>query len=265
MLKSIRLDLQLIKSKRLLVAMIAKNVNPYIKRVLANAHRYGSYFSDYSITVIDGHSTDGTFETCQEDSKVTVFRQPSTFLSRPFSLCEARNMYLSLLESQFGENVYLLVLDSDIINCDPMDESGFLSCFSYPLEEWDMMGANQTHSYYDVWTLRSSECPEDFQEVMRREGNYDYTSFHYLKKNQVPKPRQQAPYAVESAFGGAALYHTEKIKGLRYKCFVEELGNPFWGAWKEVCEHVPFCQALRAKGGRLFINPAFINASGLNY
>ncbi len=164
----------MIKSKNVLLALITKNVSKHIPKILKNTMSYASYFNSYKCIIIDGHSTDGTFEICRSWCKVEpdnrkVYRQPSSFLPRPLALSEARNMYLSLLQEDFKKDTYLLMMDCDEVNTSPIDEEGFLSNFTYT--EWDAMFANQTKEYYDIYALRSDECPENYQDVLRRTGD----------------------------------------------------------------------------------------------
>ena len=244
-----------IKSKNVLLALITKNVSKHIPKILKNAMSYASYFNSYKCIIIDGHSTDGTFEICRSWCKVEpdnrkVYRQPSNFLPRPLALSEARNMYLSLFQEDFKKDTYLLMMDCDEVNTSPIDEEGFLSNFTY--NDWDAMLANQAKEYYDIYALRSDECPENYQDVLRRTGD----EWNSLRKHQIPKPRDHPLIPVKSAFGGLGLYHTEKLKDCWYSSFI---GNPFSGQGKEVCEHVPFHEILLSKGAKIFINPKFIN------
>jgi glycosyltransferase involved in cell wall biosynthesis len=246
----------IIKTKDVLVALITKNVSKHIPKVLKNAMTYASYFKSSKYLIIDGHSTDGTYEICRSWCKGEnrkLYRQPSSFLPRPLALSEARNMYISLFQEDFKKDTYLIMMDCDEVNTCPVDEEGFLSNFDYSLNEWDAMFVNQTKEYYDIYALRNDECPENYQEVLRRTGD----EWNSLKKHQIPKPRSHPIISVKSAFGGIGLYHTEKLKECWYSSFI---GNPFDGrGCKEVCEHVPFHEALLNKDGKLFINPNFIN------
>lgn len=247
----------IMKTKDILIAIITKNVIKTIDKVLKNAFSYALYFNNKKILIIDGHSTDGTFEFCQEWCKnnmsedFKVIKQKTNVLPRPLSLSEARNTYIDIYEPLFKKNTYLLVLDSDEINTNEIDQEGFISNFSYPLDSWDAMCANQSKIYYDIWALRNNECPYDCWEMVRKYS--DETT--YLRNHQVPKPITHPLIPCLSAFGGAVLYHTEKLKGCRYFSYVLE-NNII----KEICEHVPFNKMLHENGGKIFINPRFINS-----
>lgn len=242
-----------IQDSTLLVAIITKNVQPHIYNVIKNVEAYTSLAKDHFVLFVDGYSTDLTYDVCkswciQDPSRRMAVRQPSKQLPRPLSLSEARNMYMSLLEDKFGEKVFLLMLDADEVNASPIDLKGFLTCWNYP--SWDMMGANQSKVYYDVWALRNAECPTDCWDMVRATGNRK----KYVDDLQIPKPSTHPLIECQSCFGGAGLYYTPKLSGNRYVSFLP--------GGKEICEHVPFHSQLLQKGGKIFINPAWINAIG---
>ena len=55
----------IIKTKDVLIALITKNVSKHIPKVLKNVMTYSSYFKSSKTLIIDGHSTDGTYEICK--------------------------------------------------------------------------------------------------------------------------------------------------------------------------------------------------------
>jgi glycosyltransferase involved in cell wall biosynthesis len=268
-----------LKTKTLLVSLITKDVQSYIQSVLQNVERYTSLFKNYQCIIVDGYSKDGTWEElqqwCNKDSRVrNAFRQPSQGLPRPLSLAEARNFYLTYYESKFNPDTYLLILDTDEVNSKPIDLDNFLSCWKH--KDWDMMGANQSRVYYDIWALRNAECPRDCWDMVRETGNQN----KYINEMQIPKSSYHPLIECDSCFGGAGIYKTESLSSARYYSFYP-LGTsvPFHGVQmyqqktndgviltffggKEVCEHVPFHQQLKEKKCRLFINPRWIIGEG---
>lgn len=248
----------ILKIKKVYIALLTKNVIKTIEKILNNALQYGKYFFSYQIIIIDGHSVDGTYEFCkkwcEDDRKYRyIYIQKSKEISRPLALSEARNMYIELLEPYFDKDTYLIIMDSDEINISDIDENGFLSNFDYNLTEWDAMCCNQSIVYYDIWALRNEECPYDCWDMIKTHGNEQ----KYLRNHQKPKSRDTPLIKCNSAFGGLAIYHTEKLKGCRYYSYGFDGRNI-----KELCEHVPFNYALINNGGKIFINPNFINGPG---
>lgn len=248
----------MIYTDTLLIGIITKNVIEHLDGLFNNIEKYiycqkenDLLFKNYKVLFVDGNSNDGTYEKCldfcnKDLNNRKVMKQLNCYLPRPLSLEQARNMYIEYFEKYFNKGVFLLILDADDVNSKPIvDMSGFLSCFNY--NDWDFMGGNQSDKYYDIWTLRSKECPYDCWEMVRKTGNMDYVNKHHI---HIPK--NNSLIEVDSAFGGIGIYNTEKLKGLRYRVFRED-------DYIEQCEHVGLNKSLQQKGGKLYINPAFIN------
>lgn len=239
-----------VKQYKVLFGLITKNVLQHIPSVLRNVEQYASYFKSYKSVIIDS-SADGTYEYCTqwcstEPQNRQCYKQPSHDLPRPLSLMEARNMYISILEKDFGKGTYLIIMDCDEVNTDKIDEDGFLNNFSYPVDSWDAMLANQINSYYDIYALRCRK--------LNCLNNYQHDSSINVRELQKPIPMESELIPVDSAFGGIGLYHTEKLKDCRYNSF-QQIHYTIY----ETCEHVPFHEQFRKNQAKLFINPRFIN------
>jgi len=235
----------------LLITGITKNNEKYISAVLNNVEKYSSLFKDYYALFIDGYSQDSTFEIiknwCKKDSeKRKVYYQLHKDIPRPYSLQEARNMYMCLLEEKFGKNVFLLILDCDDVNSNEIN----LECFKTNFEHknWDAMFSNNTKAYYDIWALRKEDCDYDCWEMVNKTGDQSYVDKHFQNI-----PSTTPLIECYSAFGGTGLYNTEKLRGLRYSSFEQKDSN-----MKQVCEHVPFNTNLKDRGGKMFINPKYL-------
>ena len=158
-------------------------------------------------------------------------------------LVEARTMVINSFLSSYGPGVFLLLLDSDSVNATPLNIRGFMTCFKS--NKWDALFANQPKCYYDVWTLRDENLPHDCQEECRQTG-VDFTIVN--AKYNAPKPPSLGFWPVQSAFGGAGLYKTEKMvpNPPTYQCYYP---NGY-----QVCEHVPFNLEMGQRGAKMFIN-----------
>ena len=86
-------------------------------------------------------------------------------------------------------------------------------------------------------------------------GYWEYYWKHYWKHFE-----QQAELVpVNSAFGGVAIYNLSSIPAsATYKGSIPSEGRPACMI-AEICEHVPFHEALKKARARLFINTRFIN------
>lgn len=215
--------------------------------------------------VIESDSSDGTvaaLERVAQDHPGFAFRSLGRLAERhPLRtdrIAQCRNAGLAWLEDQRAAGVpiaHVLMADLDGVN-DGLTAAALASCWTR--DGWAGCTANQAGRYYDLWALRHPAwCPSDC-----------WAEADFLTAHGVPRDRAKmaAVYArmvvippdddwieVESAFGGLAVYRCEAVAGLRYAGLTPE--------GREVCEHVPFHQALRARGGKVFLNPRLLNGS----
>lgn len=235
------------------IGVVYKNSAQWLPQVLKNIELYAKCFANYEVVLVDGHSTDFSTVMCLEwavkDSQNRrVMVQPSKNLPRPAMLLEARTMVINAFLPSFGPGVFLLLLDSDSVNAPPLNIRGFMTCFKN--NKWDALFANQPKCYYDVWTLRDENLPHDYQAEWRQTGG-DLAAI--TAKYQVPKPPSLGFWPVLSAYGGAALYKTEKMTPdpPKYQCYSPD-GH-------EVCELVPFNLEMGQRGAKMFINCEWLN------
>jgi hypothetical protein len=116
----------------------------------------------------------------------------------------------------------------------------------------------QKGPYYDISALRhkswASTDPwrqfSDLQSVLGADAAHQIA----ISARQVVVPRGAAPFEVESAFGGIAVYPLSEVisSGALYEA-VDLQGN-------EECEHVSFNRQLANFGVRLIVDPRFTNA-----
>jgi len=91
-------------------------------------------------------------------------------------------------------------------------------------------------TYYDTFAFRVGHG--------RRRRDLD------VRRRFLGVRRADAPIEVDSAFGGCAVYDAAAISGLRYDASGED------------CEHVSLHMAIRARGGRVLVDPSFVLLSG---
>jgi len=129
------------------------------------------------------------------------------------------------------------------------------SCWDRP--GWDVCAANQSGPYYDIWALRHEYwSPNDCWQQARFLLSCGASYFNSVSASVYSRMVCIAPSAewieVESAFGGLAIYRKEALLSVKYNGLMEN--------GEEVCEHVAAHEQIRSFGGRIFINPALINA-----
>jgi hypothetical protein len=215
--------------------------------------------------VIESDSEDDTLGVLQQLARQrpgfqfqTLGRLAAQHPRRTDRIAQCRNAGLQWLQAlrESGAPVsHLLMADLDGVN-DGLTAAALASCWQR--DDWAACTANQVGRYYDLWALRHPVwCPGDcWQEA-------DFLSAHGVPRDRA---KMAAVYLrmlhirpdhdwieVDSAFGGLALYRADALTDLRYAGLTPE--------GSEICEHVPLHAALRARGGRIFINPRLLNGS----
>jgi hypothetical protein len=167
-----------------------------------------------------------------------------------------RNRYLDeLSQNPLYANVdYVLVADLDGVNRH-LKAQALESCWR-TTTPWDVCTANQRDAYYDVWALRHPvwcpiDCWQQYRELRPLFGHEQALTLAVHSRMVRLEPTAEW-IEVDSAFGGLAIYRREALLTSRYRG-LDEKG-------REICEHVPLHADLRARGVRIFINPALINA-----
>jgi len=76
-----------------------------------------------------------------------------------------------LVESDSDEYRYLLVIDMDDICAHKIKDELILSNFEY--DNWDMITANQSDNYYDMWGLKHDEwMPYDCWKMVEKRPSF---------------------------------------------------------------------------------------------
>jgi hypothetical protein len=136
-----------------------------------------------------------------------------------------------------------------------LNQAAVKSCWDY--ENWDVVTANQSGRYYDIWALRHPLwSPNDCWEALdfyRSHVKFPELALTYsLRSRMIKISRESKWIPVESAFGGIAIYRSTVLKT---PAIYSGRGTDHL----PICEHVPFHHLLRENGARIFINPKFIN------
>jgi glycosyltransferase involved in cell wall biosynthesis len=241
-----------------------RNCGRYLRDVFKNIERIGSLFKSYSCVFVESDSTDNSLEILEEYSKVN----PNVFVaslgdlepriqSRTLRIATARNCAIQICEEKglLDTHDFYVQLCVDDVMAQEMDLEGIKSCFKYDISEWDCMTANQ-NTYYDLWTLRKKgwldyDC---WYEVHARP---DYMSFEdakniFVQSRFIKIPKNYGLIEVDSAHGGFSIYKSSIVKGCRYRGYNEK--NNF-----EESDIISFCEGVKAKGGKIFINSELIN------
>ncbi len=221
-------------------------------------------FHRVQVLLIESDSTDDTLATLTGMARraehiqfLSLGQLEPSLPQRTARLAHCRNAYIEAVRTdpRYRDVDYVLVSDLDGMN-GLLDSAALHSCFQVQ-EAWDVLTANQGGPYYDIWALRHPDwSPDDCLRLLSRLEplfGHEVARDIAVYSRQVRIPRTSPPIAVQSAFGGLALYTREALLSGGYEGLDPE--------GFEVCEHVPHHARICAAGHRIFINPQLINTA----
>lgn len=239
----------LISSKIIFAAIVRDNIK-HLPGLIERLAAYGMLFKEFSFVFSENDSSDGTKEYLDQlhyNAPFSVTRAGQDFHldKRPSIgfLAQMRNFYLEEIytNSAYADYDYVVVFDADFEKDLFVTREGLLDSF-HRTEDWAVMAANGERSgkMYDAFAFRSEEFNLPYNPDNFPNGIHSYwpTILHIQKKYEdgplVP---------VKSAFGGFAIYKTSVLQGLLHNTSSED------------CEHVSLHRQIRARGGRIYMNP----------
>jgi hypothetical protein len=254
--------LQSLNKVKVLIAGTIRNGSLCLEKSIESLGKAFNPSSSIKWLIIESDSSDNTIEILEAISaKITDFNYISLgslakdHPKRTERIAFARNEYLTRFQEdpQYSDCTHLVVADLDGVN-EKLTSVGINSSWSYGLQ--NIYTANQTGPYYDVWALRHEYwSPNDcWKELDFFKHHYKWPE-HALEKavfSRMIRIDQSAPMIkVDSAFGGLAIYPRDSVVGLKY--------TGIDSAKEEICEHVLFSEAIRAKGFEIYVNPMMTN------
>ncbi len=226
-------------------------------------------FKKQNIFIIESDSTDKTIEELEKISSqkdnISFESYGQLALKIPNKierLCFLRNELLNYLK-QIKPTEYVVFVDLDNIN-NKITKKSVESCFQK--NNWSGCFANQEVGYYDIFALRANNwnSVDCFAEIYKDNINSfsyiqeDFQMDYLFEKHVLKKMRKIKKDSewieVNSAFGGIGIYKYEDIKNNFYDL------TPSKSEYEYECEHVNFNNRIIENGGKLFINPGFINS-----
>jgi hypothetical protein len=171
-------------------------------------------------------------------------------------IAHCRNAYLDHLRQDpaCARVGYVVVADLDGANTH-LTAAAMASCWQR--DDWAACTANQAGAYYDVWALRHplwspGDCWAQARFLTSHGQDEERAKMATIFSRMITLAPGSPWLEVDSAFGGLAIYRAEALRVGRYEGLSPQ--------GEEICEHVSLHAALRAQGGRIFINPALINS-----
>ena len=270
-----------LESKSILVVATIRNVEKTLTSEINKCIRALNEFKSIQFYLVESDSTDKThaiLEQLKETlpnfsySSLGVLQQQIPDRLERIRYC--RNFYIRYVRSLSKENIpaYVLVVDLDGMNS-ALNSKSVSSCFVR--EDWDVVLANQTFGYYDILALRhpiwqKGDWTVEFEEEKKKinkakSGFWIYKIIYFLSLDKIKRQvlyskmiriNKKNPWIeVESGFGGAAIYKTEVLLKYDYSKEFESVET----------DHVSLHRKLSRDGGKIVINPRFINSHFNNY
>jgi len=256
------------------VSNVSKSINQEIyrlKRALSDVKKIRFY-------LVESDSTDSTISelsilksTLDNFDFLSLGSLKETIPDRLDRIRFCRNKYIDFIRSCNLENcpTYTIVADLDGMNT-AISKTGVKSCFKRL--DWDVVTANQTFGYYDILALRKdgwqeADWTEEYEsakealvlnrinhfKLIRRLRRFLYLDRlkHKLLYSKMKKIKKNSSWiSVNSAFGGLAIYKTEIFHKYDYE-------KEFYSI---ETDHVSLNRKIVRGGGKIFINPLFINS-----
>ncbi|MCO7246809.1 hypothetical protein [Halomonas sp. Mc5H-6] len=210
--------------------------------------------------------SDSTDSTCQILSRLSTTKVNFSFKSlgrlsdeipkRTARIAFCRNYCVKQIKEnpEYDDIDYVAIADMDGVN-NKLRAEAVGSCWNR--DDWDVCAANQLGPYYDIWALRHKLwSPNDCWQQAEFLRSYGASHFKSVVASVYSRMVCVSPSSewieVESAFGGLAIYRKEALVSVKYNGLTEN--------GEEICEHVAAHAQIRSLGGRIFVNPALINA-----
>lgn len=251
-----------IAEARVLIAGLIRNGEHCIRQDVQALLAATAGFRDAHVLIIESDSTDGTVSTLTDmaarSDKVhhlSLGRLNDSLPTRTERLTHCRNAYIGAVrdDPRYANIDYILVSDLDGMN-DRLNAAAIHSCFDVQ-ENWGVLTANQDGHYYDIWALRHPDwSPNDCLRLLDRlEPLFGHETARDIAvySRQIRISPHARPIAVQSAFGGLAIYTRDALLAGGYEAF-DDSGI-------EICEHVPHHLKIGAAGYGIYINPSLIN------
>ena len=258
--------------QKIVLASVAKDV---ASSFLSDYSIITEAFKDFEIVrwlIIESNSKDdsvsflGNLSRSYPLLEIISLGNDGTRVMRTTSIANARNRYLAEYRKirEKEEIDFLVVADLNDLN-KKLNREAVLSCFRR--DDWAGVCANQAGPYYDIYALRHdywspNDCWVSYREVkgiykQKWKFFWDKALWDCVYSRMITIRKSSDWIRVRSAFGGVAIYDTKYLDNAVYNGETE--------SGEAICEHVSFNSGVEEAGGKIYINPAFINFKTTNH
>ena len=250
-----------------------RNCEKYLDKVFNNIEQISSLFSDYIILIYYDNSDDNTLTVLKNYQNLNpkliyyVNTDPIVFSwnTRTFNIAKGRNWCIQTIKCFYSDWEFFIMMDFDDVCSDNIK----LDVLSKNLirNDWDSLSFNKKN-YYDMWAL--SLYPYIHSCLHFNIGQFNGVDLTRRNFNQVLlKTPQNSLIKCYSAFGGFAIYRTNKFLNCKYdsKCRLDLIPNHLLEKYinlvKKItnslsvdCEHRAFhYEAILLNNARIRISP----------
>lgn len=224
-----------------------------IQAVLRSIDETGNLFGDYATVVFENDSTDATRDLLcawrdSSSHKVKLICETHYINKRPNLqfLAYCRNRYLQEINKpEYDSFTHVIMVDFDMAYGWP--PGSIINSFRH--SEWDVMAANGIFTsmghMWDAFAFRTEELNEPYSSAKYGPIENFWPLINTDRYHRIYPPTMR-PFPVLSAFGGLCIYRKEVLSGIGYDEASED------------CEHVSLHASIRARGGRIYMNPAML-------
>lgn len=264
------------QNESIIVVSTVRNVETNIIKEINNCKNALSSFKTIYFYLVESDSADGTLQklsqlkqNIQNFSYISLGKLDLNFPDRLERIRYCRNIYINYVRSFSSEKIprYVMVVDLDGMN-NALNAKSIESCFVR--KDWDVVLSNQTFGYYDILALRhqawqTGDWTEEYNDrknklEIQRSENWLARVKYFLALDKLKskvlyskmiKIKKNSPWIeVQSGFGGAAIYKTNVLQKYDYSKEFISIET----------DHVSLHRKLIRDGGKIFINPSFINS-----
>lgn len=262
-IESKNVNIRDLNERPVVVVGIVKNIEKTLKKDIQILSKALGFFREIHWFLVESESNDKSVGILSEFKKTnnnfdyqSLGNSLKDSATRTEVMARARNAYLAYLREKLDQNEfpYVVVADFNLLN-NKLSRNSVLTSWSN--DDWDIVTANQSGPYYDIWALRHPLwAPNDCWEHHRFIRNYvrfPESALTFSIRSRMLRINKKSNWIkVDSAFGGFAIYKSQFLLMSNYYEGLDANG-------KMVCEHVAFHKRLTDNGAKIYINPAMIN------
>ena len=184
--------------------------------VFDNIDEVAKLFEEVVVIISQDFSPDKTAEIClayERQKKVRIQWPNHGFEGcRTERIANARNAILKEVYTNYADWDFFIMMDTNDYSCVTKIDTSVLDEY-LTREDWDALSFNR-EPYYDIWALSFSPFLSSCWHFEKALQTIDRTKSAFIAKLKSIKDHQLLE--VESAFGGFAIYRTNKFDGCYY-------------------------------------------------